>query len=464
MAQHDYAIANQGFPAFRSDLNDALAAIVSNNSGATEPTTMFAHQMWVDTAANPSVLKIRNADNDAWITIGSIDQTGDTFTLTSAVSATTLNTSGAVVFNDAGANVDFRVEGDTDANLLFVDAGNDRVGIGTSSPATKLNLGGSSDQTLQINGSDTAAFVGTSTSVAQISSNRNPTTGAIFDSGRAVSYINLEASNVNGNIQFYTTATNNVNATERMRIDSAGNVGIGTTSPSVASGTGIVINGGGGQARLALKNSNTGDAAGDGFQIGVSDDSSAFIEQRENSHLFFSTNATERMRIDSSGNLLVGTTTSSANAGGLSLFNGSDAGRIDFSNVSGAARFHARFYFGAGATVVGSISSNSTSTSYITSSDYRLKHDIQPMTGALAKVAQLKPVTYKWNADDSDGEGFIAHELAEVAPYAVTGEKDGEEMQGVDYGKITPLLTAALQEAIAEIQSLKARVAELEAK
>jgi len=295
MAQHDYAIANQGFPAFRSDLNDALAAIVSNNSGATEPTTMFAHQMWVDTAANPSVLKIRNADNDAWITIGSIDQTGDTFTLVN------LRTSGPVVFNDAGANVDFRVEGDTDANLLFVDAGNDRVGIGTSSPATKLNLGGSSDQTLQINGSDTAAFVGTSTSVAQISSNRNPTTGAIFDSGRAVSYINLEASNVNGNIQFYTTATNNVNATERMRIDSAGNVGIGTTSPSVASGTGIVINGGGGQARLALKNSNTGDAAGDGFQIGVSDDSSAFIEQRENSHLFFSTNATERMRIDSSG-------------------------------------------------------------------------------------------------------------------------------------------------------------------
>jgi hypothetical protein len=134
MAQHDYSIANQGFPAFRSDLNDALAAIVSNNSGATEPTTMFAHQMWVDTAANPSILKIRNADNDAWITIGSIDQTGDTFTLVN------LRTSGPVVFNDAGADVDFRVESDTDANAFFVDGANGNIGLGEGTPTEKLFL------------------------------------------------------------------------------------------------------------------------------------------------------------------------------------------------------------------------------------------------------------------------------------------------------------------------------------
>jgi hypothetical protein len=65
MAQHDMNIANQGFPAFRSDLNDALAALVSQSSGATAPATTFAHQVWIDTAADPSVLKIRNADNDA---------------------------------------------------------------------------------------------------------------------------------------------------------------------------------------------------------------------------------------------------------------------------------------------------------------------------------------------------------------------------------------------------------------
>jgi hypothetical protein len=77
MSTHDYNIANQGFPAFRSDLNDALAAIVSNNSSATAPATTFAHMVWVDTASDPSVVKIRNADNDAWITLFQLDQTND---------------------------------------------------------------------------------------------------------------------------------------------------------------------------------------------------------------------------------------------------------------------------------------------------------------------------------------------------------------------------------------------------
>lgn len=80
MSQHDMNIANQGFPAFRTDLNNALAALVSTSSGATAPSTTFAHQLWVDTAANPSVLKIRNADNDAWISVGELNQTTDLLT------------------------------------------------------------------------------------------------------------------------------------------------------------------------------------------------------------------------------------------------------------------------------------------------------------------------------------------------------------------------------------------------
>lgn len=80
MAQHDMNIANQGFPAFRSDLNNALSALVTNSSGATAPSTTFAHQFWVDTSANPSVLKIRNADNDAWISVAEFNQTTDLLT------------------------------------------------------------------------------------------------------------------------------------------------------------------------------------------------------------------------------------------------------------------------------------------------------------------------------------------------------------------------------------------------
>ena len=88
MSQHDMSIANQGFPAFRADLNDALPALASNNSGATQPSTMFAHQWWVDTSATPNLLKQRNADNDAWITVGSLNQAADTFNVAVAQGGT----------------------------------------------------------------------------------------------------------------------------------------------------------------------------------------------------------------------------------------------------------------------------------------------------------------------------------------------------------------------------------------
>ena len=80
MSQHDMNIANQGFPAFRTDLNNAFAALASTSSGSSAPSTTFAHQLWIDTAANPSILKIRNADNDAWISIGELNQTSDLLT------------------------------------------------------------------------------------------------------------------------------------------------------------------------------------------------------------------------------------------------------------------------------------------------------------------------------------------------------------------------------------------------
>jgi hypothetical protein len=259
--------------------------------------------------------------------------------------------------------------------------------------------------------------------------------------------------------------------TETARIDASGNVNIGTTGVSEK----LVVDGavlskgqlGALQASSVCLDYNASEL---GRIVATGPDGSTYAPI-----VFASTTTTnyaERARIDSSGNLLVGTTTNQDTAGeavGIELRGATHA--IVATRSGGSALLVSRRDSNGNAvsirrdtTEVGSISVTTTAATYNTSSDYRLKHDIQPMTGALAKVAQLKPVTYKWNADDSDGEGFIAHELQEVAPYAVSGEKDGEQMQGVDYGKITPLLTAALQEAIAEIQSLKARVAELEAK
>jgi hypothetical protein len=127
-------------------------------------------------------------------------------------------------------------------------------------------------------------------------------------------------------------------------------------------------------------------------------------------------------------------------------------------------------YFYTSAANVGKIAITSTSTSYVTSSDYRLKENIAPMTGALAKVSALKPVTYTWKADGSDGQGFIAHELQSVVPECVTGEKDAVnedgsiKAQGIDTSFLVATLTAAIQEQQAIITDLKARIETLEAK
>jgi trimeric autotransporter adhesin len=123
-----------------------------------------------------------------------------------------------------------------------------------------------------------------------------------------------------------------------------------------------------------------------------------------------------------------------------------------------------RFYNQTPSSVAGQISFTGTTTTYGTSSDYRLKENVQPMQGALATVARLKPVTYKWKADGLDGQGFIAHELQEVIPDSVYGEKDaindrGEpEYQSVDASFLVATLTAAIQEQQAIIESLKARL------
>jgi hypothetical protein len=117
--------------------------------------------------------------------------------------------------------------------------------------------------------------------------------------------------------------------------------------------------------------------------------------------------------------------------------------------------------FSNSAGEVGTISTNTGVTLYNTTSDYRLKENVVPMTGALAKVAALKPVTYTWKSDGADGEGFIAHELAEVFPVAVTGAKDAIDddgnprYQGIDTSQLIATLTAAIQELKAEFDAYK---------
>jgi hypothetical protein len=179
--------------------------------------------------------------------------------------------------------------------------------------------------------------------------------------------------------------------------------------------------------------------------------------------LKFFSNGPEVASIDSGGNFLVGTTsalsgnTFKANSGAAATF--STATSTNFSLV----------YFNNG-TYCGSITTNGSATAFNTSSDYRLKENVQPMMGALTKIAALKPVTYKWKINGADGEGFIAHELAEIFPDAVAGEKDAVDEngdikpQGVDTSFLVATLTAAIQEQQALITQLTDRIAALEAK
>jgi hypothetical protein len=172
--------------------------------------------------------------------------------------------------------------------------------------------------------------------------------------------------------------------------------------------------------------------------------------------LLFATAGSERSRITSGGDLLVGTTTAVAK---VTVTNGSATQYLGSwrSDRASVQYFHTFNYNG---TEIGSITGNNTNTAYNTSSDYRLKNIIGPITNSGAYIDALKPVEGTWKADGSTFVGLIAHEVQEVSRTNIaTGTKDGEEMQGMDYSA-----SEIIANLIAEVQSLRARVAQLEAK
>ena len=266
-------------------------------------------------------------------------------------------------------------------------------------------------------------------------------TGTFFASSTAVNF---------GTVAAVPLIINTAN-TERMRIDASGNVGIGTASPNRR----LDVNG---YARIGGIASSLGQVA-DGLDVVCGSGTNAFQVWDDNNL------TTPRFIVQRTGTVLVATTSATPNPG-IAF---APAGNITVGNSAAATGFEFHT-FRRSATQIGSITQNgTTAVAYNTSSDYRLKENITPMTGALDTVSQLKPVTYSWKSDGSDGQGFIAHELQAVVPDCVTGEKDAVDAegnpvhQGIDTSFLVATLTAAIQEQQALITQLQADVAALKA-
>lgn len=295
-----------------------------------------------------------------------------------------------------------------------------------------------------------------------------------------------------------------------------GNVGIGTQSPTST----LSIHSTGTDHQLRVQ--NTGSAASDdaiilvqtgtrgatsassGLYLGDADSQAVgrLVYRHVDDSMTLSTGSTERLRINSVGDIIVGDSTGGITAKtGFSVINPSGQSYITVAHPTGTPTSFAYAAWTFNGVSIGSVAQSGTNAVlYQTTSDYRLKDNIAPMSGALDKVKALKPVTYKWKSDGSDGQGFIAHELQAVVPECVTGSKDamrkeiyeitpeipaqvdaegkttqeltlavkGErevpDYQGIDTSFLVATLTAAIQELNAKVDAQAEKIAALEAK
>jgi len=264
---------------------------------------------------------------------------------------------------------------------------------------------------------------------------------------------------------------------EAMRIDSSGNVGIGTTTPTGRNGSNKILEiSSSNEPELKLTVSSGSQNTFLSFAPSASAGDAWISNVSAGSNIIFANGGytTQRMRLNADGALLINRT-SQLNSERLAITG--NVGSQCMALISPITGAYDMCNINNGNGQVGVIQTSGSSTSYNTTSDYRLKENVAPMTGALATVAQLKPVTYKWKVDGSNGQGFIAHELQAVVPDCVNGEKDAVETytdedgneqtkpkyQGVDTSFLVATLTAAIQELKAIVDAQAIEIAELKA-
>jgi hypothetical protein len=314
--------------------------------------------------------------------------------------------------------------------------------ISTGDASGVLQLQTASTAALTIDANQRTAFVAGTAALPAITTTGDTNTGIFFPAADTIAF--------------------SEGGTESMRIDSSGNVGIGTSSPTGTGGydKALDVVGGSNGAGLYIRGATNPSTVYAAIQYDNGSNRTNINAIGTNNFMRFVTVDTERMRIDSSGSVGIGTT--SAASSRLSISGTATLCMMKNESATSGTAQTTILFRDNGDNTRGSITVSTSGTVYNTTSDYRLKENITPMIGALAKISQLKPVTYKWKETGDSGQGFIAHELAEVVPECVTGEKDAVETrdgkefivpQGIDTSFLVATLTAALQETKALIDT-----------
>lgn len=357
----------------------------------------------------------------------------------------------------------YQISTDTFTNEmdLVLNPTSGNVGIGTDSPNVKLHVKETSAVNTVIFENSGQTYNYTAIKVAEALNNKAVLSFAVGDALASTDILSEISGNVinnggalKGDLVFKTNSGDNVQ--EKMRITSAGNVGIGSGNPqnkldieqSAAVSARLLATG-------ATSSSLKLEVKGGATQLTTTE-----ILANSSGALTFATGTTaasEKMRITSGGRVYINSNSYSRDA--FTMIQGDSttyALGLDAPVLyAGAYRYQSFF---SGSNIAGTISGNTTtSVSYNTSSDYRMKKNIKPLENGLKRLCELKPVKFDWKENDSSTEGFIAHEVQEIFPDAISGEKDGELMQGMDYGRITPLLVKAIQELTAKVERLEAK-------
>jgi hypothetical protein len=416
----DSGANNNAFIAFRTavtsgTISERMRITASGNVGIG--TTSPANKLTISNNGNAAVaFRINDTNANA-----------------SFLSFNASNTDSAII---AGGNsaIPFDIYTGGVVRMSITSGGN--VGIGTTSPNTRLEV---------------TSGVTYSSEVQRWS----------YNLGDGSYSLKLKQDVSGGLVKHIFDLVNNSTTYSNNLVLDRGNVGIGTTSPlqTTTNRTVLTVNG----TSSALINLGVNGSLAGYWYSGGSSSQLYSVGQLDfntsNATPFtFNPNGVEAMRITSGGNVLIGTTSGS---GKLVVRNTTSGDCLQVLATSGGTGY----YYAAGQSTgfaayfvstgeAGSITLSGSSTSYNTSSDYRLKQDLKEFNG-LSLISEIKTYDYEWKTDHKRSYGVIAHELQAILPQAVTGEKDGERMQGVDYSKIVPVLVKSIQELKAELDTLK---------